>query len=201
MSRALLRRAFPLIPTHGFTRKTLALSFPNAPLSETAVSALFGQGDEAPKTLIRAWMEEGRRQMSVRESPDVLLKRLDWNIPVLPHLKDAFALLSASSSPFVPVIDVRPGLQHAISVADEACHICEPRQNGPVSWYTRRAGIALVYTAAELHQLTSPDTAPGFLRQLLKTSLKPAEVVNELVLFADFAVRGWGGIFRGRGFY
>jgi len=113
----------------------------------------------------------------------------------------AFALLSASSSPFVPIFDVRPGLQHAISVADEACYICEPRQNGPSGWYTRRAGIALVYTAAELHQLTSPDTAPDFLRELLKTSLKPAEAMNELALFADFAVRGWGGIFRGRGFY
>jgi len=229
MSQALLRRAFPLISTHGFTRKTLALSSPNAPLSETAVSALFGKGDEAPRTLIRAWMEEGRRQMCVMDGrvissdghratgsgtgasastthdalmmEDVLLKRLDWNVPVLPHLKDAFALLSTSPTPFVPLPDVRPGLQHAMAVADEACHLCAPRPDGPSGWYTRRAGIALIYTAAELHQLASPETAPSFLRRLLETSVKPADAMNELALYADFSIRAWGGILRGRGFY
>jgi ubiquinone biosynthesis protein COQ9 len=126
MSQALLRRAFSLIPTHGFTRKTLALSSPNAPLSETAVSALFGQGDEAPKTLIRAWMEEGRRHMSLREGPvipssedhkgpgtaaprafvmeDVLLKRLDWNVPVLPHLKDVSASVKQNEYAVVNIL-------------------------------------------------------------------------------------------------
>ena len=102
-------------------------------------------------------------------------------------------------------------------------------------WYIRRAGIALIYTAAgkhpsllpftaaenlmvpkkieshanyththtylELHQLASPETTPAFLRGLLETSAKPTEAMNELALFADFSIRAWSGILRGRGFY
>jgi ubiquinone biosynthesis protein COQ9 len=115
----LLKRAFARIPEFGFTRHTLALcnsvhGRPDVPLlSDTAVTALFGPGDEARRTLIRAWMQEGRAQMAVRAeaaSRDpaskqqartmqaVLLERLKWNIPVLDHLKD----VSIFSSPVQP---------------------------------------------------------------------------------------------------
>ena len=102
-AKAILKRAVKLVPTHGFTRETLALSEISdaadgrgSPLSETAVSALFGPGHEATKTLIKAWMDEGREDMklAVNESaqvPDiqsVLLRRLRWNERALPHLKD-----------------------------------------------------------------------------------------------------------------
>ena len=98
---AILRRVFPQIPTHGFTRRAIAHSVPGdaTPLSETAISALFGPGDAAQRTLIRAWLNEGRMHMSTATPSttsksvcifmeDVLLKRLEWNEPVLPHLKD-----------------------------------------------------------------------------------------------------------------
>jgi ubiquinone biosynthesis protein COQ9 len=106
MRSALLRHAFPLVRTHGFTRHAIslaALSLPNhtEPLSETAVSALFGPGDEARKSLIQAWLDEGidtmrrphgeeggekhRGSLSVR---DALKHRLEWNEPVLDHLPE-----------------------------------------------------------------------------------------------------------------
>lgn len=106
-AQAILRRAFTHIPTHGFTRRAIALSVPasGTPLSETAISALFGAGDNADRSLIRAWLEEGRAQMNPISSSngecsnpagsttsttmeEVLLRRLKWNEAVLHHLKD-----------------------------------------------------------------------------------------------------------------
>ncbi|KAG6891376.1 hypothetical protein C0992_008087 [Termitomyces sp. T32_za158] len=102
MSRAsrLLRLSVPLVRTHGFTREALARSVldlpsPEAhsqPLSDTAVSALFGSGDLARKTLIRAWLDDGIRHMQSRPARstlrDVLRARLEYNEPVLHHLPE-----------------------------------------------------------------------------------------------------------------
>lgn len=107
MRNALLKHAIPLVRKHGFTRQTLslaALSLPTPhaePLPETAVSALFGPGDEARETLIQAWLEEGIHQMGKRARVDAeekvkggvsvrdaLRERLAWNEPVLAHLPE-----------------------------------------------------------------------------------------------------------------
>ena len=54
----LLKLALPLVRTHGFTREALSrsvLALPKPhpePLRDTAVSALFGEGDDARRTLI-----------------------------------------------------------------------------------------------------------------------------------------------------
>lgn len=83
--------------THGFTREALSLSAlslskPHAePLRDTAVSSLFGEGDEARRTLISAWIDEGRTQM--RQTPslnvrDALHSRLRYNEPVLKLLPE-----------------------------------------------------------------------------------------------------------------
>lgn len=108
-AEAILRQAFNQISTYGFTRRAIAHSIPNSatPLSETAISALFGPGDAAQRTLIRAWLNEGRMHMSTAtpsassksdaiSMEDALLKRLEWNEPVLPHLKDVRITSSAT---------------------------------------------------------------------------------------------------------
>lgn len=51
----------------------------------------------------------------------------------------------------------------------------------------------------ELHQLASPSTAPDFLSRILEASFVPSQAAHELGLFADFGVRGWAGILKGRG--
>lgn len=93
----LLQLALPLVQTHGFTRQTLAqsvLALPAAhpePLSETAVSSLFGEGDEARRTLIKAWLDNGRAQMRLSPSSDmrdVLATRLRYNEPVVELLPE-----------------------------------------------------------------------------------------------------------------
>ncbi len=156
-AQALLKRAVKLVPTHGFTRETLALSTVSdgkeSRLSQTAISALFGPGDEATKTLIRAWMEQGREDMKcvashsdkVPDMQDVLLRRLRWNESTLPHLKDvsttrmfmsirsfadviyvykAFALMSTSpASNIIPLLDFRPAFTHAFAIANDACYL------------------------------------------------------------------------------
>lgn len=97
----LLRLAIPSVTSTGFTRQTLAnsvlsLSKPHSePLSESTVSSLFGEGDEARRTLINAWFEDARSRM--RESPDRGLKgllkfRLEHNEPVMHLLPEVFCL-------------------------------------------------------------------------------------------------------------
>ena len=93
----LLRLAVPLVPQHGFTRTALArsvLALPephSEPLSDIAVTTLFGEGDAARKTLIGAWLDEGRshmRSVPVDGVKGALLVRLEYNLPVLEHLTE-----------------------------------------------------------------------------------------------------------------
>lgn len=98
--RAILQHAIPLISTHGFTRKTLSLAVMQLPtphlqpLPETAITALFGNGDEARKTLINGWLKEGLEDMKHAKATGasmqhILKRRLQWNQPVLEHLPEA----------------------------------------------------------------------------------------------------------------
>lgn len=110
-----------MVKTHGFTREALArsvLELPpseahSEPLSETAVSALFGNGDLPRRTLIEAWLQDGLRHMasvpgvgrhtanpnvaaadsSVESGKkatvgEVLRARLEYNEPVLSYLPE-----------------------------------------------------------------------------------------------------------------
>ena len=83
--------------THGFTRQALsdaALHIPKPhpePLSETAVTALFGSGENARRTLLSAWLEEGRNDMETCDNKDmssILKHRLRWNEPALHYLPE-----------------------------------------------------------------------------------------------------------------
>jgi ubiquinone biosynthesis protein COQ9 len=99
-SSRLLQLALPLVRTHGFTREALARSVLDLPapethaqpLSETAVSALFGSGDVARKKLINAWLNDGINQMKANPTgstmKDILGSRLKLNEPVLQHLPE-----------------------------------------------------------------------------------------------------------------
>ncbi|THH15339.1 hypothetical protein EW146_g5127 [Bondarzewia mesenterica] len=187
----LLQLALPLVREHGFTREALArsvLCLPEPhpePLSDPTVSVLFGEGNSARRTLITAWLDEGR--MSMRKQPstsvkDVLGNRLRYNEPVLPLLPEAFALLVSPTSG-LPPLDVRPALRHTASIADEACQIVGDASVGP-SWYVRRASLAAIYSAAELHQLTSPETAHAFLDSLLASATSIHNAVNETEIFS-----------------
>ncbi len=109
-SSRLLKLALPLVKTHGFTREALSqsvLALPASeqhtePLSDSAITALFGRGDLARRTLIDAWLEDGLTHMSSEGTGasdsteaagkatmrDVLRTRLQYNEPVLAHLPD-----------------------------------------------------------------------------------------------------------------
>ncbi|KAG1826559.1 hypothetical protein EV424DRAFT_634556 [Suillus variegatus] len=61
--------ALPLIKTHGFTREALSLSVLSLPtplthpLPDVNVTALFGPGDDAYRTLVHAWLDDARHKM------------------------------------------------------------------------------------------------------------------------------------------
>ena len=106
---ALLKLALPLVKDHGFTRSALSLAAMYsssgkhaAPLSDMAVDALFGEGDEARRTLVNAWLDDARISLRQRYSQDsasataiqtpsldsVLKTRLSKNEDVLEHLPE-----------------------------------------------------------------------------------------------------------------
>ncbi|KAI0076021.1 hypothetical protein K474DRAFT_1772847 [Panus rudis PR-1116 ss-1] len=205
LRKQLLQLAIPLVKSHGFTRQALAESVLCLPqphqeiLSDTAVSALFGEGDEARRTLINAWLDDAR--MKMHQSPsrtikDVLATRLRENESVLGLLPEAFAVLATPSN--IPVPDSIPGLAHAAKVADEACRVVGDSTVGP-AWYARRGSLAAVYGAAELHQLTSPKTAYDFLDNLLDSSTKVESAVADTTQFASYIVKSWAGLIKSRG--
>ncbi|KAG2051401.1 hypothetical protein BDR06DRAFT_586947 [Suillus hirtellus] len=210
-SAKLLKLALPLIKTHGFTREALslsALSLPTPlanPLPDASVTALFGPGDDACRTLVHAWLDDARRRMKEEATEkmgmgDVLKARLKSNEPVLEHLPEAFALLA--SSPLLPLpllpVDPAPIIKHAAQVSNQACWIAhsDARES---SWYTRRATISAIYLAAELHQLTSPKTAPAFLDSLLENAEHAGKALDETALFASYVWKSWRGIVRSSG--
>ncbi|KAI0648971.1 hypothetical protein C8Q79DRAFT_484405 [Trametes meyenii] len=208
----LLQLAVPLVRTHGFTREALArsvLSLPTPheqPLSDAAVSSLFGQGDDARRTLIEGWLDEAREQMRTVSVPviqgtvsvrDILEIRLKVNEPVLQYLPEAFALLASPASG-LPPLDPLPGLKHVSKVADEACHIAGDTSVGP-AWFRRRAAVAAAYGAAELHQLTSPNTAYEFLAHALNATQKVDSTVSEVGIFGQYVWRSWAGIIKSSG--
>ncbi|CAA7269565.1 unnamed protein product [Cyclocybe aegerita] len=233
-STRLLRLALPLVQTHGFTREALAHSVlylpPNEahgePLSDTAVSALFGHGDAARRALIDAWLEDGLVHMrTVRKverdgklatdgasgsaptegsgrSPtlrEVLRARLEYNEPVVSLLPEAFALLVTPSSG-IHLLDPLPAFKHAATIADEACSVTGDRSL-QLEWYARRASLATVYVAAELHQLTSPTTAYAFLDSLLETSSNLKSSLNEVELYSSYVFKSWRGIIKSSGIF
>jgi len=209
MSRSqLLQLAIPLVHTYGFTRAALSHSVFRLPkphseqLSDSAVTALFGEDHDARKTLITAWLEDARHQMKGAASPtirDVLAQRLKLNEPVLQFLPEALALMASPTSG-LPPLDLIPALKHAGSVADEACHIVGEHTIG-LAWYGRRATLAAVYAAAELHQLNSPSTAYDFLGDLLNSSGKIESALTDAGIFAQYIGRSWAGIIKSRGMF
>jgi len=220
-SSLLLKLAIPLVKAHGFTREALSLSvlhLPSTatrtqPLPDTAVSALFGQGDDARRILINAWQDHARQRMRTIISSEpgaqptirsVLRARLEYNEPVLAFLPEAFALLATPiPTPGIPLsLDVRPALKHIAEIANDACWITDKSDAATgTSWYARRASVAAIYAAAELHQLTSPHTAYLFLDSLLEASSAVKTSLDETELFATYIMKSCAGIVRSSGVF
>lgn len=256
-SLRLLRLALGLVETHGFTRDALAYSVlrlphpetHSTPLSDAAISSLFGQGTKPEHTLINLFFDDGLEHMKNRAQvlseseqrvptvQELLKERLKFNEPVLDHLPDAFASLASSaikSGPFsLSPVDPLPMLRHALRISDEACYlsgdtseVCFALVNMCVcvcadlslelSWYTRRASLAAIYTVAgavvyfliatnsinpviELHQISSPKTANQFLENLLASSSKAKEALDEVNLFASYWYKSTKAIMKSKG--
>lgn len=217
----LLRLALGLVETHGFTRDALAYSVlrlphpetHSTPLSDAAISSLFGQGTKPEHTLINLFFDDGLEHMKNRAQvlseseqrvptvQELLKERLKFNEPVLDHLPDAFASLASSaikSGPFsLSPVDPLPMLRHALRISDEACYLSG--DTSELSWYTRRASLAAIYTVAELHQISSPKTANQFLENLLASSSKAKEALDEVNLFASYWYKSTKAIMKSKG--
>ena len=111
----ILHHSLPLLPTHSFTRHTLALALTSLPSShpdhradltaDTIIDTLFGEGVSAPgKALVEAWEKEGIERMiaddGLRGLSGILGDRLRWSASVGEHLVEVgfFGLQSSSST-------------------------------------------------------------------------------------------------------
>ncbi|KAH8831613.1 hypothetical protein DL96DRAFT_1667836 [Flagelloscypha sp. PMI_526] len=190
--------AFPLIPAFGFTRVALRKGLE---LDNSALDALFGPGRQAEAKLINSWLDDARSSMRDESRlltvSQALHRRLEQNEPVLNHLSSAFATLASPDNSLLP-LDPRPAMTHAFNIADEACFLSGERTL-QLSWYARRAPLAGIYAAAELHQIASPETAHSFLDGLLSSNSKISNVVEDAALFSEYFTRSWAGLFRSRG--
>ncbi|KAG8834031.1 hypothetical protein FRC17_009669 [Serendipita sp. 399] len=220
----ILKNAVKLVPSHGFTRAGLAQATLNVskgdPFPDRTLDILFGPGEEARKTLIRAWLDEGINAMGPHDGEvnmtvrDALHQRLEWNTPVIDKLPEAYALL-ATPSGLVPPLGIKDIVEHPAKVAHRACRVTNDRASG-TSWYAQRAALATIYAAAglcskrrttqfangllsELHQLTSPATAPRFLDGLLEANQKFSGVASDILTFGDYVGRSWLAIARSKG--
>jgi len=203
---AILKDAVTLVPTLGFTRTAMSQAAANVcsnqELPNRSIDHIFGRGDDARKTLIRAWLDKGREAMAVPNAAgvnvkDSLQRRLEWNTPVLDKLPEAFALLATPSGAF-PSIDARAVLEHPLLVAHTACRLAQHDPSG-MTWYARRAVLGSIYAAAELHQLNSPESAGGFLESLLDSSMKASSAASEVLTFANYIGRSWLSIAKSKG--
>lgn len=68
-----------------------------------------------------------------------------------------------------------------------------------MAWYTRRATVSGIYLAAELHQLTSPNTAASFLDYLVAHSGATEEAVRQVSLYGSYILDSCKGIAKSRG--
>ena len=111
-----MKLAVPLIKQHGFTRTALArsvLSLPephSAPLPDSAVTTLFGEGDTARRTLISAWLEQGQthmRSVPVEDVKGALLARLEYNVPVLDQLPEVPCMNMWFRARFISIVRYR----------------------------------------------------------------------------------------------
>ena len=143
----LLKLAVPLVKQHGFTRAALVrsvLDLPEphtAPLPESTVTTLFGEGDTARRTLISAWLEEGRthmRSVPVDDVKSALLARLEYNVPVLEHLPEVPLQEYLIARRFLFMYPNR--LLHLLHRPDSACllSIHGRRYSMPQALLTRR---------------------------------------------------------------
>ncbi|KAF9533882.1 hypothetical protein CPB83DRAFT_866768 [Crepidotus variabilis] len=210
-STRLLKYAVPLVSTLGFTREALArsvLSLPSSetakghsePLSDSAVTALFGPEDEARRLLVNAWLQEGLEHMRrtariTSTSRDLLVARLQYNEPILSQLPQAFALLGAHG---MHIYDPLPALKHVAQIADHA-YLLTQDQSLQLEWYARRGSLAAAYAAAELHQIASPHSAVAFLDSLLGSTAYLKSTLNEIGQYSNYVFKSWKGIIKSSG--
>jgi ubiquinone biosynthesis protein COQ9 len=59
---------------------------------------------------------------------------------------------------------------------------------------TESSGLSI-----ELHQMTSPNTAPAFLDSLLQSSSGLSSAVDEVGLYSEYILKSWKGILKSSG--
>ncbi|KAH7100382.1 hypothetical protein BKA62DRAFT_253134 [Auriculariales sp. MPI-PUGE-AT-0066] len=222
MSAQILRAALPYVHSHGFTRAAFSqITAPGTfvPLSGTALEALLGANPE--RALLAEWLQNGLEDMRVLARDDlqhlhqkhdqlkhVLLRRLQYNTPLLHHLPQAFRSFTALEirpvpSPLSSVLRTpRPLVSHVVAVADEALHLAKDEARGP-EWHARRALVGGIYGLAESHQLksTSPqdDSAAKLLSRLLDEASRVKSAGEEIEQFGSYILRSALGIVHSAG--
>ena len=86
---------------------------------------------------------------------ELLIRRLQMDIPVGGQLTDLFAQLSVPSQYLMET-----ALPELFNLADDMIYFSSERDHFDMAWYTKRLGVAFTYATSKLFM--SQDTSPNF---------------------------------------
>ncbi|KAI1814128.1 ubiquinone biosynthesis protein COQ9 [Poronia punctata] len=213
--QAILAAAYRHVPEHGFTRHALSLGARDAGYLDISANLL----PEGPFSLIRYHLVAQRQALSARrdaifsDSPagnavggeaaltiPARVERLTWerllgNKGVNHRWQEALAIMAQPSHV--------PASLHELALLADEIHFLAGDTSVDPSWYTKRAGLSLIYTSSELFMTN--DRSPGFdeTRAFLKRRLAEAGslsgVVGSVTQWVGFTASAGVNVLRSKG--
>ncbi|KAK3689993.1 COQ9-domain-containing protein [Podospora appendiculata] len=176
---AILSAAYTHVPTHGFSRTSLALGARSAGYLDISTNLL----PDGVFSLIKYHLLSQRELLSTTPLPPspplssrvelLTFTRLLANAPVLPHLQSALAIMAQPS--YIPT-----SLAELAVLADEILYLAGDVAVDP-TWYTKRASLSAIYAASELFMTNDSSTGFRDTRAFLGRRLGEAEELGGAV--------------------
>jgi ubiquinone biosynthesis protein COQ9 len=157
----ILTSALPLIPSHGFTQRSITEAIRSMNYSDSLLSALTASGSSPELQLMLHWLKFQRQQLetyvndpesefhSITDEYDrvahLIKKRLEYNVPVVDHLANGIGQL-------VVPYNLNQGLDELHNLSDDIAFYAGDKSND-FAWYSKRMAFSSVYVLAELYML------------------------------------------------
>lgn len=195
------------VPKYGFKEKSIVESIKQLELSPSLVSVLgasnspsFVHSSPAVLELIKYHLVTKRYELT-KDIPqenidhnnglpsleELLIKRLQMDIPVGSQLTDLFAQLSMPSQ-FL----METALPELLNLADDMIYFSNEKDHFDMAWYTKRLGVAFTYVTSKLFM--AQDKSPNFVETMdfahekLNNVMKLGDYYNNTEEFAWYTL-------------
>ncbi|SMN19877.1 similar to Saccharomyces cerevisiae YLR201C COQ9 Protein required for ubiquinone (coenzyme Q) biosynthesis and respiratory growth [Maudiozyma saulgeensis] len=163
------------VPKHGFKEKAIVQSINQLGLSPSLISVLgssnspsFFHSSPAVLELIKYHLVTKRHELT-KDIPqdnidhnnglpsleELMIKRLQMDIPVGGQLTDLFAQLSIPSQYLMDT-----ALPELFNLADDMIYFSNEKDHFDMAWYTKRLGVSFTYVTSKLFM--AQDKSPNF---------------------------------------